>query len=288
MKKKNNTPAILKLIGITVSALERINGKWAVDFAYRLFGTPVSTTLPQREKPILKKAWQKLITVGSKKVMTYEWGSGTKQILLVHGWSGRPSQFHAIIDILVGQGYRVVSLDFPAHNKSNGKTTNILEISDSLLAIQKVHGQFDCVVSHSFGGVCTLYAQTQGLVVRKLISISMPANMSLLLDEYLGKIKATERTKFGMIDKIKDRFGVDLLDMSGDKIARGTSMPLHIIHDEEDQEASIEHAADLVCARPDADFHRTKGLGHVRILRDEKIVSLIAELVELEMEVVLD
>ena len=65
-----------------------------------------------------------VIDVRGHAVTTYEWGTGTRAVLLMHGWKGRASQFATMVRDLVGEGYRVIAFDAPAHGDSAGRRTD--------------------------------------------------------------------------------------------------------------------------------------------------------------------
>src|SRR6267378_1472357 len=48
-----------------------------------------------------------------EQIIYYRWGSGSKRVLLVHGWGGRAAQFFALIPRLVDAGFEVIAFDAP-------------------------------------------------------------------------------------------------------------------------------------------------------------------------------
>jgi alpha-beta hydrolase superfamily lysophospholipase len=79
-----------------------------------------------------------------------------KKVLLVHGWSGRGTQLFKIADELLKQGYSTISFDAPAHGKSPGKTTIMVDFITTILEIEKQFGPFDAAIGHSLGGMSVL------------------------------------------------------------------------------------------------------------------------------------
>ena len=62
-----------------------------------------------------------------KIVCLYQWSGNGPKIMLMHGWSGRASNFFKIIEKLIIEDYDVYAFDAPAHGESSGVTTNIPE-----------------------------------------------------------------------------------------------------------------------------------------------------------------
>jgi alpha-beta hydrolase superfamily lysophospholipase len=81
-----------------------------------------------------------------------------KRVLLVHGWSGRGTQLFKIADELLKQGYSTISFDAPAHGKSPGKTTIMVDFITTI-EINKQFGPFDAAIGHSLGGMSVLNAK---------------------------------------------------------------------------------------------------------------------------------
>jgi pimeloyl-ACP methyl ester carboxylesterase len=57
------------------------------------------------------------------------------------------------------------------------------------------------------------------------------------------------------------------------------TLPLLVVHDEQDRAVSIECGEQLAQAWPGASLKRTRGLGHNRILRDPAIVEAVVDYV---------
>ena len=60
---------------------------------------------------ILKKSTQVKFSYKNYTIKTYQWGSGKKRILLVHGWEGQASSFHSLIDRLNSKKYTIYAFD---------------------------------------------------------------------------------------------------------------------------------------------------------------------------------
>ena len=50
-------------------------------------------------------------------------------------------------------------------------------------------------------------------------------------------------------------------------------LDLLLVHDEEDKEVFFRHTEELITLYPSARLHRTKGLGHTRILKEDEVVE---------------
>ena len=97
---------------VSCKVMQAVSPKLLTPFLAKLFTTPIRHKLPKREYEMDTNAVKQMIHVKSikKDVMTYQVGTGSKKILLVHGWSGRGTQLVKFADEYVKLGYTVVEI----------------------------------------------------------------------------------------------------------------------------------------------------------------------------------
>ena len=205
--KPRPAPMMLKLIRLAFSIGGHLFPDLAGYKAYNLWFTPVRFQTPDSEIAALESAEIKHHNINNQTIVTYSWGKSGPTVLLVHGWSGRGTQLGSFIEPLINAGYRVLGFDAPAHGKSSGKQTNLYEVADVLLALQKHYGIFDSVITHSFGGPCTATALQRGLKASRVISISPPATTKGLLEKFINTLHIPKRAGLNLIERIENNFG---------------------------------------------------------------------------------
>lgn len=257
MKKKDKTPFILRLVRWSFPKLELLSPALANRLSIKLFFTPLKYTPPDKEKEIGAKANTYFIEVGGRKIQIYTWGAGPV-VLLAHGWAGRGTQFRKIIPALEAEGFMAVSFDGPAHGNSEGRMTNISEFAAVMDALVKKAGKPKAIIAHSFGGVASLYAIMNGLAVDKLINIASPTIADDIINNYQRAMNAS--------------------------VATGAALPhpldLLLIHDEKDLDVTMKHPEAMMKTYPSAHLLKTTGLGHSRILRDEKVIATCIQFIQ--------
>jgi esterase/lipase len=274
LKKKDNTPLLLKFVRWIFPRLEAIAPSLAHRYFIKIFFTPLKYRVPEKEKEIRQKAKKFSLQADGKKIQCYEWGKGPV-VLLVHGWAGRASQFRKIIEALIVAGYKVVGFDGPAHGESEGKSTNIIEFENVLRKIYEVTGVPEAIVAHSFGGGAVLYAAMLGLPVKKLINIASPTIGDEIIDTYLRTINGSWSTGNFFKGYMLEKFNKTFDEFTAMYFIGHIHNPpqLLLIHDEDDKEVYIRHAEELKKLYPEAILFRTKGLGHTRIMKDEAVIN---------------
>jgi len=251
--------------------------------AYKLWLTPTRYNTPASEQKALSSATIEFHQINDKKIATFSWGHSRPAadtvtirptVLLVHGWSGRGTQMGAFVETLTDAGYRVISFDAPAHGKSSGKQTTLYEITDTILALQEIYGEFDSVISHSFGGPCTVRAISHGLKTRRLVSISPPATILGLIDKFSDTLHLNKKTRQNLVDRMAKNFGSHIWEeLSMANKVTEIDTPGLVIHDVHDTDVAWEEGQAVAHAWNNAPLITTSGLGHRRILRDKRVIE---------------
>src|SRR5262245_43161631 len=114
--------------------------RWAPFIAQRLFRlvfyVPVGYQVPEKEREAEKIAKKFTIQVAGKRIQLYSWGDESRPVVLVvHGWAGRATQFRKFYVPINAAGFRMVGFDGPAHGRSSGLKTSILEFEEVLRAV---------------------------------------------------------------------------------------------------------------------------------------------------------
>ena len=272
--KKDKTPPLLKVVRWIFPKLEVVAPFLAHRYFIKIFFTPLNYQVPEKEKLVEKQAEKFQVTVAGKRLQCYSWGKGPV-VLLAHGWAGRATQFRKFIETLTGEGFRVVGFDGPAHGRSEGKKTNIIEFEEAFRKIYETVGEPQVIIAHSFGGSAVLHAAMNGLPVKKLINIASPTIGDEIINTYLKAIRGSAATGEFFKSYMLRKYGKSFDHFTSLHFIRHLRQEtdLLLVHDENDKEVSLKHALELKKIYPTAKLFITKGLGHTRILKDETVIS---------------
>ncbi|PCI07696.1 MAG: hypothetical protein COB77_04020 [Gammaproteobacteria bacterium] len=267
-------PFILKLFRLIFKIGGYLSPRLAGYAAYKLWLTPQRYNTPKSEQTARHSALIKQHEINNKKIVSYQWGTTGDIVLLIHGWSGRGTQLGNIAESLVNVGYRVLSFDAPAHGDSTGKQTNIYEIADTILTLDKTFGPFKAVITHSFGGPCLAVAMKKGFTVKRVVNIAPPAATIGLVNKFATMLELSSKVEHELIRCIEKNFGDDIWQATSmeNNINQLDSHAL-VIHDVDDIDVSWHEGQKIARAWKNAHFIKTRGLGHRRILRDPAIIQ---------------
>lgn len=277
-------PAILKVIRLLFGTLGYLFPKAAGRMAYRLFSTPRHRARHRTSDPILESARLFEFLYGRQILKGYEWGAGTRTILLVHGWESRGTALRSFVPALLERGFRVVAFDGPAHGNSGGKRTNLLHFGGAVRAILNQIGGAYGVITHSFGGASTVFALSNlddSLQVDKLVLIGAPSRMDKVLYDAIDTLNLpapAARQFFRFLEK-KVKFPVRHADVStaSGRFRIGQAL---IVHDTQDAVVPFSEARATFEAWDNARLLASKGYGHYRLMKNPDLVQRVAEFLQ--------
>ncbi|MEP6894858.1 MAG: alpha/beta hydrolase [Chloroflexota bacterium] len=241
---------------------------------YQAFFSPTQYEVKSSDQAILARGDNYRLPFDGGELAVTSWGESGPAVLLMHGWGGARAQMTGFVDPLLSAGYRVVAYDQPAHGESDGKMTNVLEISPTMDLIREKEGDFDAIIAHSFGTLITSYVLVKrnfppparlvyfGAFNRLLDSLPRFQVLANLPDELIE----------GLRNMIYDNFGRDVLDaIVNETLTPHINIPALMFHDVADNVTPIEDSRAIANAWNSAQFIETTGLGHRGALQSKEI-----------------
>ncbi len=277
---------MLKVVRILYKIVEFIAPQLAEKWVIHIFFSPRRFDRTRTENNLLVEAdVQKIdfhsefgLDMADKHYCLYSWGQGPV-VLLVHGWEGRGSQMAHFTKPLVEQGYRVIAFDAPAHGRSSGKKTNVPEVGQVVKDIEKRVGGFHAIVAHSFGGVVSAYALSNGVSAQKVVTIGAPTVIDLVFAKFAEQLNISPQI-IAKLTAFLERFTARRLDdFSMVNVMPTLAQHGLIIHDKNDREIPFDQAVRLSEKWESSQLMLTSGLGHRRILKDQTVISKSLEFI---------
>lgn len=269
-------------IQVFFKCINLVSSKLSVLLAAKLFSTPVKFKTPKRELPMLNAAQKMFLQVPSinKEIHVLSYGYSDKKVLLAHGWAGRSTQLFMIANKLLENGYMVVSFDGPAHGKSTGKTSNLLEYIESIKTIREKIGPFYAAVGHSFGGMAILNTQAETQMFQKLVTVGSADKVSEILTNFGINLGLTKKFGTMLLNHFEKKWKLKLDDFSSSIAAKKINIPVYIVHDALDGDVSVNCALAIRKELKKGKLEITRNLGHTKILRDRKTTNTIVKFIK--------
>ena len=256
-------------------ALARLAPRSAERQAALLFCFP--RRLTHRDVPTVPAhARHQLVSSGSKRIATWTWGEG-RRVLLAHGWEGTARDMVPIASALVQGGHSVTVFDMPAHGRSTGRTTTLIEMKDAVIAVARATGAPAGIVGHSLGAAAAVLALRDGLTTSSAALLAPVAEPWLFLRRLSELLAFSEARYDGLVAQIERRAGADIHEIDGATAARSLSARALILHDPADRQVPFSQGESLAGAWRGAVLHPVRGLGHRRLLYHPEAIARIVE-----------
>lgn len=220
---------------------------------------------------------------GQLNVNIFTWGTGSKKIVLTHGWSSKALDFVDLINALRNlPDVQIIAFDAPGNGSSEGDLSNLLLYVEALKAIFAEYGAPDVLIGHSLGVMANVMAiNDSGVLPGKLISLTplvkLKENFIATMDG-IGIDKAVQEEFFQQFRvKFSNRFSYFNLTTL---YKYSSELPHYLIYDEEDAIAPFSYLKDFIAAHTSVESVPYNGAGHERILKNEQAIADIVEQVQ--------
>jgi pimeloyl-ACP methyl ester carboxylesterase len=269
----------VRLVRSSFAALERVAPSVGARAAERLW-----FTVPRgRPVPVPEGGSPFDVRLRGRTVRGWAWGAGPV-VYLVHGWGGEAGQLGAFVRPLVAAGFTVVAHDAPSHGASapghrGPRSSDIIEIAQSLDAVAARYGPAHAVVGHSMGGLTAMMAIRDGwLGAQRLVMVAPMVRVVDAVPVFAGRLGLGPRIQRRLARRIERQVATPLTAFDIATLAPDVGWPLLLaIHDRDDTETPYRATEALVAGWPDSQLVTTRGLGHRRILRDSAVVRTVTD-----------
>ena len=254
---------IIKSIGAYLNTLAYLNPEYCGKKGFELFCTPFSAKMKSHQLKYLNSAELFTLDVNGEDIQCYKWGTGTRTILLIHGWADTSFRWKSLITRLLEEDCTIFAFDAQGHGQSGGKHLNLIKFSDAIKKVVNHIGNVDVAIGHSFGGASLVYAcANYDLPIKKTSIMGAPGEVKDFFSFYRNTFKLSVKSMACVRKAFIDNIGQEPEYFSVKKFGKSLNQETLIIHDLADKSSHYNNAQFLHDAAPNAHFITTKGLGH--------------------------
>lgn len=260
--------------------LSVLSNKKAAELALELFSTPqfrYNKPLPK----VFEESEKLEFKHYGETVTGYRWNrGGHRRVLIVHGFNSSVAKFDRYIKPLMKKGYEVLAFDAPAHGFSTGKTLNAAVFRDMIVAIHELYGPVKSYMGHSFGGlaVCLALEEIQHDEDYHVVLIAPASESKSAIDLFFSMMKLNDSVRkefddliFRLRKKPPDWYSVS-------RAVENLKAKILWCHDEDDTLTPWADAKKVMDRNHShIEFLVTKGFGHRRIYRENKVAKAIVD-----------
>lgn len=252
----------------------------AAEKAFDLFRTPQRRNKKPAPK-IFEQAEKLTFKLDGITIHGWRWNHpADRKVLIIHGFESSATSFDRYVKPLVKKGYEVLAFDAPAHGKSGSKQITAPLYAKTITEINQRYGPVQSFMAHSFGGLAVSLAleETHHTSDSRLVLIAPATETTTAINTFFHFLK--------LDDALRPEFEKIIIKAGGHpsswySIRRAMK---HIrakvlwMHDENDEITPLADAYKVKEENyPNIQFVITKGLGHRRIYRDNKVSKAIVD-----------
>jgi len=280
-QKQEKVLEVPRYIKNTSKVLQTLNKNMAAAFALKLFETPIKYKMPKREQKMYEVSHKSKLTLpeSGKEIVIYENKFGPKKVLLVHGWNGRGTQLVSIAKAFKELNYTIISFDAPGHGKSTKTAANMKHFIEAIFELDKKYNGFDVMIGHSLGGMSVINSLGRGLQTDKAVIIGSGNTTKAITEDFLGTIGMKQKLTPILINLFERKYNDKMTNYDVADQALKVNIPVLIIHDKNDKDVPFTAAEAISKNLQNNELLITTGLGHRKILGDEKVIEKIVQFV---------
>ena len=260
--------------------LSAISKKKAAEKAFELFCTP-----QRRNKKPLPKVFEDAEKLHFRMdgivLQGWRWNHPSEiKVLISHGFESSATNFDRYVRLLIKKGYEVLAFDAPAHGRSGGKRINAPLYKKMIREIYKRYGPIRSFMAHSFGGLalCLALEEISHTSEYRIALIAPATETTSAINSFFSFLQLDESLRVEFEKIIIRQGGVSSAWYSIRRAMKHIRARVLWVHDEEDDTTPL---SDALAVRnenyPNVDFVITKGLGHRKIYRDNKVTRSVVD-----------
>lgn len=285
--KKITVPFSVKLLRGYFSTVGRISPSLAMPMLRKVLLSPKKRTLKPPHEQLIQEATKSSFEVEDtfyQKKLTirlYEWGSGEKTVLLVHGWDSFALDFYKLIPKLVEKGFRVLALDMPGHGQSSGNISSLPHFKLIMEQYLANYGAPYALIGHSLGGAASAFVLTDTQQqVSKLVMMANPIVAKHFFETAFDYMKVPTGLRKSFYTWIQQQFRVTVDSFNLNELDKPiASDNIFVVYDEQDEVVKALDVEIFLEKYPEIQHYKLDGVGHARIIKDLAVLDRVVEFV---------
>ena len=255
---------IPKSIGFFLNAAAIIAPKWGGNFAFNLLCKVRRAGISEKGKAFFEKATQHTLIIENNSAVLHKWGSGSKNILFLHGWESNSQRWLPYYTMLEKQKYTIYALDAPGHGMSKGDKLNVEVFRQAIEGALSHIGPVDTIIGHSLSntaiGYC--YVMNPDVDVKKFIVMGAASGMDAVFTYFKEILGLSRRSVTNLSKEVNTIFKIPHQDIKLSSFLEKVTQPVLVIHDKNDAITPYKPIEKVLKKSPTINTFITSGLKH--------------------------
>lgn len=264
----------IRLIGFMLRCISWLSPGLASRLAVFFYTVPGKKAKHFRQDELLVTARRSYIQSEHYQIRIYEWGTGPRRLLLLHGWQSRGTALRYFVNTFIARGFTVVAMDAPGHGESTGWRTSLVNYARAIRAVDVAQGPFESAITHSFGGRALTFAlayESYPWQIERIVMLAAPSAYEEIIDAYMERLKLPSKLKPAVMERMAHMLGRPVNESEIFQIGELVHARILLIHDELDQIVPMWEAERIASRLPGVRLMKTRGFGHFYMAKTPEI-----------------
>jgi pimeloyl-ACP methyl ester carboxylesterase len=264
LKKYIQQKLIPKSLGAYLGGLAYINPKASGKKALEIFGTPRKGKIRPKEEQFLQSFTKETLQYNDITIQGYKKGKGKLHIMFLHGWESNTARWRDAMNYLEKKlDITISAIDGPAHGNSGGQLFDSIQYANCIRVAYHYYKP-DVLIGHSIGAGSIAYcmSELEHLPVSKIVLMGSPNSFDEILQSYVSIISLNRVGQSALHKAIEHKYNIKSSDYSVAKYAKQIACKTMVLHDAQDEIATVENAKDIFAALRNGELCITDGYRH--------------------------
>lgn len=210
----------------------------------------------------------------------FKWGSGSRRILITHGWGSKAADFSEMILALRElPDITVITFDAPGNGSSEGEWSNLALYVEATKAMMAGYGAPDVLIGHSLGAMANVLALTDtSIQPALLVSIASLIRLREKFEASMTDAEVSQRAQDAYMKSFEDLVGIAASYFDLEKLYRFDAQQAHLLlYDEADLVSKHDYLGPFLNIRSFIQRKNYPGSGHERIIKSPEVIADVVE-----------
>ncbi len=218
-----------------------------------------------------------------KKELTFngfKWGTGSKKLLITHGWGSKAADFTEMITALrTISDLEIIAFDAPGNGSSEGELSNLLLYVQAVRAIASEYGNPDILIGHSLGAIANVIALKElGYTPSLLISIAPLIRLKENFEYSMNMVGIMQPDQDKFLESFENKFNnpASFYNLN-DWYSFDTQFKHLLAYDPNDQVSTYSYLEEFLNANRSIISQKYDDVGHERIIKSPQVINDLVE-----------
>lgn len=271
---------IFRSLGLFLNTTAPFFPTWNGKLAFDLLCTVRRPPLREKAIAFFNTGITTFLPLSRDNAALHSWGTGSKNLLFLHGWQSNASQWKPYLDHFDLEIYTIHALDAPAHGLSSGNHMNVELYREAISKAVYTIGSVDTMIHHSLGGLAGSYAflNDPQLPVSKYVIMGAPSGMDAIFYYFQERLHLSSKTISNLHSKISQIVKIPVPDIHLKTFFAKADKPVLVIHEMSDTITPIAPIKNALLNHQHIKTHFTTGQDHR--LREQPTIFAVKSFIQ--------